>query len=212
MDINDLDFNNIGSWPPVAKGVVLLLVFGLVLAGGWYFDWQDQMNTLDGARARETQLKRTFELKQKRAANLEAYERQLAEMRTSFGAMLRQLPSKAEVAKLLVDISQTGLASGLEFELFKPQPEIKREFYAELPVKITVKGTYDQFGKFVSGIANLPRIVTLDSISIQPYKKGKKNANQDGTTELTMDITARTYWYLENDAKPAHRGKRRRRR
>lgn len=212
MDINELDLNNIGSWPPVAKGVVLLLVFALVLAGGWYFDWQDQMTTLDSARTQETQLKRTFEMKQKRAANLEAYERQLAEMRSSFGAMLRQLPSKKEVAQLLVDISQTGLSSGLEFELFKPQPEIKREFYAELPVKIKVKGTYNQFGKFVSGIANLPRIVTLDSISIEPYKKGKKGANQDGTTELTMNITARTYWYLENQAKPVHRGNGRRRR
>ncbi len=189
IDLNDLDLNNAGSWPLPVKIVVAILVFAAVAAGGWWFDWKNQAATLASVQQEEQELRRQFDIRQKRAANLEAYEQQLAEMQASFGAMLRQLPSRAEVAKLLVDISQTGLASGLEFELFKPGSEIKREFYAELPVSIRVHGDYNQFARFVSGVANLPRIVTLHDISI---KNGKDN-------RLSMDLIAKTYWYLDDN-------------
>jgi type IV pilus assembly protein PilO len=144
---------------------------------------------------KESELRQTFEVKAKKAANLAAYEQQLSEMKESFGAMLRQLPNKTEVADLLVDISQTGLASGLEFELFKPQAEVPKEFYAELPISIRVKGTYHEFGNFVSGVAALPRIVTVHDINIEPDK------DQDG--ELTMDILAKTYRYMDDDEQQA---------
>jgi len=138
----------------------------------------------------EITLKKDFEKKQAKAANLDAYREQLEEMRQSFGAMLRQLPDKTEVASLLVDVSQTGLAAGLEFELFRPQPENKKEFYAELPINIRVLGEYHQFGQFVSGLAALPRIVTVHDVTIEPQKDGKK---------LVMAAIAKTYRYLEEE-------------
>lgn len=187
VDLNDLDFNNMGGWPWPAKAIVLVLVVAAAVAAGWWFDWQHQQRQLEQVAQKEGELLQTLSIKQKRAANLEAYEQQLAEMQESFGAMLRQLPSRAEVSKLLVDISQTGLASGLEFELFKPTGEARREFYAELPVQIRVKGSYHEFGRFVSGVANLPRIVTLHNVNIAPAGE-----------QLTMDLTAKTYWYLDD--------------
>lgn len=193
-DFRNLDTEDPGSWPPVVKAVALLLVVGLIVAGGWYFFWQDQMRELERVTGRERELRETFEIRQRRAANLEAYEAQLEEMRKTFGDMLRQLPSRAEVSKLLVDISQTGLSSGLAFDLFKPQDPITREFYAELPVEVQVKGGYHEFARFVSGVANLPRIVTLDDIEITLQQDGG-NSGQD----LTMTLTARTYWYLDGD-------------
>jgi type IV pilus assembly protein PilO len=137
-------------------------------------------------------LKVIFETKAKQAVNLEAYEKQLEEMRESFGAMLRQLPNKTEVADLLVDVSQTGLASGLEFRLFQPRAEIPREFYAELPISIQVIGNYHEFGEFISGVAALPRIVTAHDVSI--VKSGK-----DGNSLLKMVLTAKTYRYLDEE-------------
>jgi len=184
----DLDVNNAGSWPWPVKGVAIALVAVAVLFAGYWFDLSTQWAGLQQARQKETSLKQVFEFKQRKAANLKAYEKQLAEMRKSFGAMLRQLPSKTEVPDLLVDISQTGLASGLEFRLFKPKAEIRKDFYAELPIRIEVSGTYHEFGKFVSGVAALSRIVTLHNISIKPKGKGGK---------LVMDLTAKTYRYLE---------------
>ena len=136
-------------------------------------------------------LKTTFETKQQRAANLDEYKIQLADMKVSFGAMLRQLPARTEVPSLLVDISQTGLASGLEEKLFQPSDEIRREFYAELPIKITLTGSFHEFGNFVSGIAALPRIVTLHDIQIKPE-------NEDSFDRLILDVTAKTYRYLED--------------
>jgi type IV pilus assembly protein PilO len=187
-DLNNLDIQDAANWPLPVKLAAAFLVFVLVVAGGWRFDWIDQAQRLERVAAEEAKLKQAFENRQRRAANLAAYEQQLTEMEASFGTMLRQLPSQADVPKLLVDISQTGLASGLEFELFKPQPEIKREFYAELPVSIRVHGNYHQLARFVSAVANLPRIVTLHNISIQ-------QANKSGG--LAMDLTAKTYWYLD---------------
>lgn len=188
MDINEIDFSNIARWPAAARGVIILfLMVGVVFLGYW-FHTRDQLVVLADSEHKEQELKVTFEKKAKQAVNLEAYQKQLEEMRESFGAMLRQLPNKTEVADLLVDVSQTGLASGLEFELFQPLAEIPKEFYAELPINIRVIGTYHEFGAFVSGVAALPRIVTLHNIQISHV------ANSD---LLAMNLTAKTYRYLE---------------
>ena len=192
MDINELDFSNIARWPAAAKAVVILVLMGCVIFLGYWFHTKDQLVTLETVEAKEQELKKIFERKAKKAANLEAYEQQLAEMRESFGAMLRQLPNKTEVADLLVDVSQTGLASGLEFELFKPKAEIPRDFYAELPIQIRVIGDYHEFGDFVSGVAALPRIVTLHNVKIS-----RKGGNKSPT--LAMNLTAKTYRYLGDE-------------
>lgn len=192
IDLKNLDLNDAPNWPlPVKLGAAALLL-GAVVGAGWYLDWTEQAARLDQVARKENELKSVFETKQKRAANLEAYQQQLAEMEETFGSMLRQLPSRAEISKLLVDISQTGLASGLEFELFKPGTEGRREFYAELPVSIRVKGNYHQLAGFVSGVANLPRIVTLHDFAIADAKNGL----------LSMDVTAKTYWYLDDAGAP----------
>ena len=203
FDINDLDINNIGSWPTAIKGVLIAIVSVGVLALGYFLDIQDQQDNLERIIGEEKRLKSDFEGKQARATNLEAYKAQMVEMVDSFGAMIRQLPSKTEVEDLLVDISQTGLASGIEFQLFKPLAEKHIEFYAELPITLKMTGDYHQFGEFVSGIAALPRIVTLENISIVGGK-GKK----DG---LTMDVTAKTYRYLDESEVSGKRNKRKRR-
>jgi type IV pilus assembly protein PilO len=143
---------------------------------------------------KEVELRNTFETKQAKAANLDAYKKQLEEMKQSFGAMLRQLPNKTEVADLLVDVSQTGLASGLEFELFKPEAEVPREFYAELPIQLKVTGQYHEFGRFISGLAALPRIVTIHDIKIQ-----QRNKQSDNNRLLELEATAKTYRYLDEE-------------
>ncbi|MGB5261710.1 MAG: type 4a pilus biogenesis protein PilO [Gammaproteobacteria bacterium] len=195
MDINELDLTNVARWPAAAKAVVILFLMGCVIFLGYWFHSKDQLVALEDVERKEQELKKVFEKKAKQAVNLEAYENQLAEMSESFGAMLRQLPNKTEVADLLVDVSQTGLASGLEFELFKPQAEVPREFYAELPINISVTGDYHEFGDFVSGVAALPRIVTLHNVSINRKKNSK-------TGTLVMNLTAKTYRYLEDEERP----------
>jgi type IV pilus assembly protein PilO len=150
------------------------------------------MPLLERAQADEQTLRATFEQRQRRAANFDAYRAQLAEMEESFGTMLRQLPGRTEVPNLLVDISQTGLAAGLEENLFQPQAEIRRDFYAELPIRIRLTGSFHEFGNFVSGIAALPRIVTLHDISI-------RRVDPNVYDRLTLDVTAKTYRYLEED-------------
>lgn len=188
-DLNELDLSNIANWPLPARIFVIALVFVGVLGAGYWLDIKDQRAQLEKTERKEVELRKTFENRAQKAANLEAYEQQLAEMRESFGAMLRQLPDRTEVAELLVDISQTGLAAGLEFELFKPQAEVPKEFYAELPISIRVKGNYHEFGEFVSGVAALPRIVTVHDVNIKD--------NQEG--QLTMDILAKTYRYMDEE-------------
>jgi type IV pilus assembly protein PilO len=163
---------------------------GGVIFLGYWFHAKDQLVDLAQAEEKEVGLKVIFETKAKQAVNLEAYEKQLDEMRESFGAMLRQLPNKTEVADLLVDVSQTGLASGLEFQLFQPRAEIPREFYAELPISIQVIGDYHEFGEFVSGVAALPRIVTVHNVGID-------KAGKDGL--LKMKLTAKTYRYIDEE-------------
>lgn len=196
QQLNELDFSNIGDWPLAAKAVVAALVFALVLAAWYYLDTQDQLQGLDDAERQEIQLKQSFEVKWRKAANLDAYRAQLEEMKESFGAMLRQLPDKTEVPALLVDVSQTGLGAGLEFKLFKPLDEVPKEFYAELPIHLQVIGRFHEFGTFVSGLASLPRIVTIHDISIHPRK-----TNEGTGGELVMDATAKTYRYLEEGTK-----------
>lgn len=202
INLNELDFSNIANWPLAARVFVIVLIAIAVLGLGYWFDIKDQQLRLEKAEKQESELKTQFETKARKAANLEAYEQQLEEMRQSFGAMLRQLPNKTEVADLLVDVSQTGLASGLEFDLFKPQGEVPRDFYAELPISIKVRGTYHEFGAFVSGVAALPRIVTIHDITISPPdKSGKDGAAASG--DLVMELTAKTYRYLDENEQSA---------
>jgi len=198
QQLNELDFSNIGDWPGLVKGIVVLLLCALLVGAWYYFDTQEQLKRLETAERREQELRGTFEAKQKKAVNLDAYKQQLAEMRESFGAMLRQLPDQTEVAALLVDVSQTGLAAGLEFELFRPTGEIPKDFYAELPINIKVTGRYHEFGNFISGLAALPRIVTLHNISIVPRSKGRGKVEKD--VALLLTATAKTYRYLEEGA------------
>lgn len=190
IDLNDLDFNNIAAWPAPVRMFAMGLAFAAVVGLGYWFDLKDQQLMLEQVEKKESELKVTFEDKASKAANLEAYQQQLEEMRQSFGAMLRQLPNKTQVAGLLVDVSQSGLASGLEFELFRPRDEVPKEFYAELPISVKVRGTYHEFGNFVSSVAALPRIVTIHDVRINPEEK---------SGELVMELTAKTYRYLEEE-------------
>jgi len=202
INLNDLDFQNVHAWPRPVRIFVLLLAGALVAGLGYWFLIKDKLLDLEQVARREQELKDEFKRKAAKAANLDAYKRQLEEMRQSFGTMLRQLPNRTEVAELLVDVSQTGLASGLEFDLFKPQEEVPREFYAELPINIRVKGRFHEFGSFVSGVASLPRIVTVHDIHIE---RGTQNAGDgvtppsEATESLVMELTAKTYRYLEED-------------
>lgn len=191
-ELRTLDQNNIGSWPLWAYTGAVVLLAGVILGiGTWYFVLP-KGEALEQARKQEQSLRAEFERKQKKVANLDAYKAQLAKMRETFGALLRQLPSETEVPKLLNDISQTRLASGLEEELFKPRPEIQRDFYAVLPNDLVVTGSYHELGTFVSGVAALPRIVTLDDVTIQPVK-----SDGDFAGELRMSVTAKTYRYVD---------------
>jgi type IV pilus assembly protein PilO len=193
-ELNELDFSNIGIWPLPVKIVLVLVCCVLVAVGGYYLDTEAQLMRLSQIESKEAELRKTYEEKQAKAANLDAYKKQLEEMKESFGAMLRQLPNKTEVADLLVDVSQTGLASGLEFELFKPEAELPKEFYAELPIRIKVNGQYHEFGKFISGLAALPRIVTIHDIKID-----KKGQRAGGEGLLVLEATAKTYRYLDEE-------------
>jgi type IV pilus assembly protein PilO len=194
--LRTLDPRDVGRWPISVRAFFIVLIFVVCSAIAWYmFVWNDDRPILQKAEADELDLRSQFESKQQRAANLDAYKAQLGEMERSFGAMLRQLPGKTEVPNLLVDISQTGLAAGLQEKLFQPASEQSKGFYAELPIKIRLVGTYHEFGTFVSGIAALPRIVTLHDIQIEPVGDNKTG----GYDNLTMDVTAKTYRYIEDE-------------
>jgi len=191
-----LDPRDPGRWPLAVRAFFVGLVFVVCAGFAWYMlVWNEDRPVLQKAEADELDLRSQFENKQQRAANLDAYKAQLGEMERSFGAMLRQLPGKTEVPNLLVDISQTGLAAGLQEKLFQPGSEKSNGFYAELPIKIKLVGNYHQFGNFVSGIAALPRIVTLHDIQITPVSDIKNG----GYDNLTMDVTAKTYRYIEDE-------------
>lgn len=205
-ELNDLDLSGFGEWPIPVKAVIILIA--CIALGGlvFYLDTEDQLIRLDQAQAAEAELKISFESKQRKASNLDAYRQQLAEMQESFGAMLRQLPNKTEVASLLVDVSQTGLANGLEFELFQPNQELTQDFYAELPIDIRVTGNYHDFGRFISGLAALPRIVTVHDVQIAAATKSpaaNKNTDKadDKNAKLTLQATVKTYRYLDEETK-----------
>ncbi len=192
-ELKSLDPRDPGRWPlPVRIGAVALAFVVASTLFSWLFVYKDKQPELEQKQAEENTLRNTFREKHLKAVNLEIYEQQLKDIERSFGALLRQLPGKTEVPNLLVDISQTGVASGLEEKLFQPSPEVKKDFYAELPIKIRLSGSYHNFGAFVSGIAALPRIVTLHDIEIKPESK-------DQYDHLTLDLTARTYRYLDED-------------
>ncbi len=188
IDFNDLDTSNIGSWPPAVKGLAGALLMILVLALGYNFFVSDMESELETKRTEEATLKEQFSSKAHMAANLELYTQQMKEMENSFGVLLRQLPSDTEVPGLLEDITRTGLGSGLEFEEIKLLPEVTQQFYIELPIQITVTGAYHDLATFVSGVAGLPRIVTLPDFELAP-------ANPEGGTKLRMSILAKTYRY-----------------
>lgn len=192
----DLDPQNIGNWPGALKGLVILVLCAVLLGAGYWFDTKEQLVRLAKAQEKEIQLKDQFEVKQRKAANLEPLREQLKEMKESFGNLLRLLPNKTEIEGLLVDISQSGLAAGLEFELFKPSKEQLEEFYAIQPITIRVTGSYHEFGNFVSSVAALPRIVTQHDVNIAPVSKG---GNAVGGQDLIMSMVAKTYRYLEEE-------------
>ena len=192
-ELRSLDYRDPGRWPMPVRAAAVALAFVVIAVGLIYmFVWNEQRPRLQQFAAEEQQLRQEFKNKHAKAVNLELYKQQLKDIERSFGALLRQLPGRTEVPSLLVDISQTGLAAGLEEKLFQPQPEQRKDFYAELPIKIRLTGSYHQFGEFVSGLAALPRIVTLHDIDIKPD-------NKDAYDQLSLELTAKTYRYLDED-------------
>ena len=193
-ELQSLDVNDIGRWPLVFRVAVIVLVFvAVTFAGVWFTIVKDKAPVLQRAEAEEQELRVTFENKQRKAANYDAYKAQLAQIEQSFATMLRQLPGETEIPSLIVDISQTGLAAGLQEKLFQPQPEVPRDFYAEKPITISLSGGYHEIANFVSGVAALPRIVTLHDIDITPE-------SAEDYDNLTLRVTAKTYRYLEEEA------------
>jgi type IV pilus assembly protein PilO len=192
----NLNARDPGSWPPLPKLGVLLLLLVAILAVAYFLDWQGQLEELEAGRAQEAKLKQDYVDKKKQAVNLDLLENQKREIETSFGALLKQLPNKSQMEALLVDINQAGLGRGLQFELFRPAPsETVRDFYAELPITVKVTGNYHDMGAFASDIGQLPRIVTLNDIIM--------NVGKDGT--LTMDTVAKTFRYLDDEEVAAQR-------
>lgn len=189
-DFREMDPNDPGLWPLGPRIVVLLAILLLVLGGAWYFDWSSQNEQLDQKRQEESQLKDEWLNKKKQAVNLDEYRKQLADIDRQFGALLKQLPNRTEMDNLLVDVNQAGLGRGLQFDLWKPGNEQVREFYAEVPVSITVLGAYHDIGNFVGDVAKLSRIVTLNDVAL---------TTDDKSGGLKMDATAVTYRYLDSD-------------
>ena len=187
-EIRNINLTNIGTSPLWVKVLLIGFICVGILFAGYYMHHKNQLEDLKRVEAKEHELRKTFEIKANKAANLDLYKVQLEEMRRTFGTLLRQLPSKTEIPALIVDISQTGLASGLEIELFKPQAEVVQEFYAEKPIDLRVKGDYHEFGVFASEIAALPRIVTLHDITLSPSNK-----------DMIMTAKVKTYRYLDEE-------------
>lgn len=190
VDFNELDVNNIGSWPVAVRALACIVVFVAVLVLGYFFYLTDMQDNLARYQQEESSLKEQFASKVRQAANLSAYKEQMVLMEASFDALLRQLPSDTEVPGLLEDITSAGLNSGLEFEEIKLQPEVEQQFYIELPIQVKVYGGYHALATFVSAIASMPRIVTLHDFEIKPTTEGRG-------TRLQMDILVKTYRYKE---------------
>ncbi len=203
LNVNDwaAQFRNLnprepGSWPPLPKVLCLLGLFVLILVAAYFVDWQGQLETKQNLEQNEVKLKDEYKSKKGQAINLDLYRQQLREIDSSFGALLKQLPNRSEMDALLVDINQAGLGRGLQFDLFRPAPrESMREFYAELPITIKIEGGYHDMGEFAADISRLPRIVTLNDISLAAAKDGA----------ISMDATAKTFRYLDEEEVSAQR-------
>lgn len=191
-DFRNLNPKDVGAWPAAPRAAVLIGLFVLILVGGWWFFWQEQLDTLDAKRQDEQRLKEEYVSKKRQAVNLDLYTQQLNEIDRSFGALLKQLPNKSEVEALLVEINQAGMGRGLQFELFKPGQESMKDFYAELPISVKLVGSYHDFGAFAGDIGRLSRIVTLNNIAITQNPQAK-----DGS--LMMDAVTKTFRYLDEE-------------
>jgi len=188
-DLRNLNFRNVGNWPVLPKVLMLLGIVALIVTLGYFLDWKDQWETLEVAEAEETKLKTQYAEKKAKAINFELYVQQLNEVEQSFGSLVKQLPNRSEIDALLTDINQAGLGRGLQFELFRPAAQEKMaEFYAELPIRLRITGTYHDMGAFASDIAQLPRIVTLNDLAIN---------NEKGT--LVLEGDAKTFRYLDEE-------------
>lgn len=192
MNLSEInwDINASGVWPLPIKALVIAIVFAALLGAGFYLDTSAQLDELSAVEKKELELKADFESKQKKSVNLQDYRDQLAQIETSLAIMIKQMPTQEEVATLLIDISQTGLASGLEFRLFKPGTPIAKDFYSELPITIQVVGKYEELSLFVSGLAALPRIVTVHDVKITPVNKSKSGGDEEA---MIMDAVVKTY-------------------
>ncbi|RMH47048.1 MAG: pilus assembly protein PilO [Gammaproteobacteria bacterium] len=198
--LNELDFDNVGAWPPAVKWAAHLIVFALVVGLGYFFDTSAQQETLAQAEQKEETLKREYETKYRKAANLEAYKQQMEEMRKAFQHLLQQLPKSTEIPGLIDDIAYSEAASGLEVSKGKLEEEKRAEFYIEKPFRLQVRGTYHNIGKFVSRVASLPRIVTLHDFTIELDDQFKKKVLPMGTDpKLKMDVQAKTYRYEQGE-------------
>lgn len=191
-DFRNLSPNDVGAWPLLPRAAVLVGLLVLILVAGWWFVWSDQLSALDGRRQDEVRLREEFVTKKTQAVNLDLYKQQMNEIDRSFGALLKQLPNKAEVESLLIEVNQSGMGRGLQFELFKPGQEIRKDFYAELPITVRLTGNYHDLGAFAGDIGRLSRIVTLNNISISTNQQAK-----DGS--LIMDAVAKTFRYLDDE-------------
>ncbi|MBN8779364.1 MULTISPECIES: type 4a pilus biogenesis protein PilO [unclassified Thiobacillus] len=196
-ELNKLDLKTLADWPLPTKLVALAFLCVVIVLAGWWFDWRGGMETLDTAKQKETELRSVFTTKKNQAINLDAYKKQLADIEQAFGALLKQLPNKQEMDALITDVNQAGLGRGLQFDLFRPQAETVSEFYAETPIQVKVTGGYHDIAAFVSDVSKLPRIVTLQDISMQPAKDGV----------LNMDAIVKTYRYLDDDEAIARKQK-----
>ena len=221
-DLRNLDRNNVGGWPKSVKTFFAIIIFIVIVAGGWYVWIRGQQEDLERQQTKEETLKKEFATKQGKVVNLVAYRKQLEDMKEMLRTMLRQLPSKTEMPDLLVDISQTALAAGIVVDLFQPGGEIVKEFYAEKPIQLKMLGTYHQFGTFISGVASLPRVVilTMHDVSLKPAAKaapgpgGAASQALAGGGQLLLEGTVKTYRYVDDEesaaaqaaAKPAKKG------
>lgn len=191
-DFRGLNPNDVGSWPLAPRVAVLVALFVALIGAGWWFVWQDQIDALDAKRNEEVKLKEEFLNKKRQSVNLDLHIQQLNEIDRSFGALLKQLPNKSEVEALLIEINQSGMGRGLQFELFKPGNEIVKDFYAELPISVRLTGNYHDFGAFAGDIGRLSRIVTLNNLSINVNSQSKDGA-------LTLDAVTKTFRYLDEE-------------
>lgn len=189
-ELNKLDLKTAADWPLGVKLAASGILFALIVVAGWFALWAPMLGGLNESKAKEEELKHTYVLKKNQAINIDAYKKQLVDIEQSFAALLKQLPNKQEMDALITDINQAGLGRGLQFELFKPESELTKGFYAELPIKIKVTGGYHDIAGFASDIAKLSRIVTIGDIGLAPSNKG---------SDLAMEATAKTYRYLDEE-------------